>query len=74
MSTVHAWFSIETALRIGSAVYRKLDGSTVNVTRMDAEKDGKGKHNHDEKYVGEVVRAEEGGCVRPTNRVQGITG
>ena len=74
MTTVHAWFSVDTALRIGSAVYRKPGGATVNVTRMSAEKDGKGKYNHDEKYLGEVIRAEDGGCVSPTTRVRGITG
>jgi hypothetical protein len=65
---------MDEAMRIGSAVYRKPGGSTVNVTRVDAEKDGNGKHNHDEKYVGEVIRGEEGGCVRPTSRVRSITG
>ena len=73
MTTVHAWFSMDTALRIGSAVYRKPGGATVNVTRMSEEKDGKGKFNHDEKYLGEVIRAEDGGCVSPTSRVRGIT-
>ena len=74
MTTVHAWFSMDTALRIGSAVYRKPGGSTVNVTRMSPEKEGKGKFNHDEKYLGEVIRTEDGGCVLPTSRVRGITG
>jgi hypothetical protein len=74
MTTVHAWFSMDTAIRIGSAVYRKPGGSTVNVTRVDSEKDGTGKHKHDEKYLGEVIRAEEGGCVRATSRVRSITG
>ena len=73
MSTVHAWFSIDTALRIGSSVYRKPGGSTVNVTRTDADKEAKGKHNHDERYVGQVMREEDGGCVTPVTRVRGIT-
>jgi hypothetical protein len=73
MTTVHAWFSMDTALRIGSTVYRKPSGSTVNVTRTNADKDGKGKFNHDEKYLGEVISAEEGGCVKPASRVHGIT-
>jgi hypothetical protein len=73
MTTIHAWFSAETALRLGSSVYRKPAGSTVNVTRMSVERDGKGHHPHDEKYLGEVVREEDGGCVTPTTRVAGIT-
>jgi hypothetical protein len=39
-----------------------------------SQKDGKGKYNHDEKYLGEVICAEEGGRVHPTSRVAGITG
>jgi hypothetical protein len=74
MTTVHAWFSMQTALRIGSAVYRKPGGSTVNVTRMSDEKDGKVTFPHDEKYLGEVIRTEDGGCVQRTSRVRGITG
>jgi hypothetical protein len=74
MTTIHAWFSMGTAMRIGSAVHRKPGGSTVNVTHMDEAKDATGKHHHDEKYLGEVIRAEEGGCVRPTTRVRSITG
>ena len=58
---------MDTALRIGSAVYRKPGGATVNVTRMSSEKEGKGKFNHDEKYLGEVIRAEDGGCAAPTS-------
>jgi hypothetical protein len=73
MTTVHAWFSAETALRVGSSVYRKPSGSTVNVTRMSAERDGKGHHPYDEKYLGEVIQQEDGGCVRSTIRVPGIT-
>ena len=73
MAAVHAWFSIETALRHGSSVYLKPDGSTVNVTRVDADKDVKGHHPHDEKYVGQVVSSEDGGCVRGIERVKGIT-
>src|SRR5437763_14700650 len=34
LATIHAWFSIETASRFGSALYRKPSGGTVNVTRM----------------------------------------
>ena len=73
MSTVHAWFSAETALRRGSTVFRKPDRSTVNVTRMNAQRDAKGSYRRDECYVGEVVCAADGGCVRATTRVDGIT-
>jgi len=74
MTTIHAWFSFETALRAGSSVYRKQSGATVNVTRMSPDKDGKGSFPHDEKYLGEVVAEQDGGCVRGTWRVPGITG
>ena len=74
MKTTHAWFSFEKALRTGSAVYRKPGGSTVNVTRMSAEKEAKGSFPLDEKYLGEVIADEEGGCVRGTSRVRGISG
>ena len=71
--TIHAWFSAQTALRDGSLVFRKPGGSTVNVTRMDLERQSKGSFYHDEVYLGEVVRAEDGGCVRQRWRVPGIT-
>jgi hypothetical protein len=71
--SIHAWFSAETALRHGSAVYRKPGGATVNVTRMSSELDAKGPFPHDERYVGQVIRVEDGGCVVPTARVDGIT-
>jgi hypothetical protein len=74
MATVHAWFSAEQALLHGSAVYRKPDGGTVNVTRMSPQKEGKGSFRADERYLGEVVPREDGGCVRPTERVRSITG
>ena len=70
---VHAWFSAATALRHGSAVYRKPGGATVNVTRMSPDFEAKGRFPYDERYVGEVVRAEDGGCAVPTTRVDGIT-
>ena len=73
MTTEHAWFSADSALVHGSAVFRKPDGSTANVTRTSSERDGKGAHRQDEKYLGEVIRREDGGCVRPTERVGGIT-
>jgi len=73
MATVHAWFSAETALRQGSSVFRKPDRSTVNTTRTSPERDGKGSFWQDEKYVGEVIRAEDGGCVTPNTRVAGIS-
>ena len=72
MATVHAWFSSESALHSGSMVYRKPDGSTVNVTRTDLNKVGRRATPDSETYVGEVVRAEDGGCVRAKRRVHGI--
>ena len=73
MTTIHAWFSADTALRHGSAVYRKPDGSTVNVTRTNVLKDGKRSQRQDERYVGEMVAGEDGGCVRPRAVVAGTT-
>jgi hypothetical protein len=74
METVHAWFSAETALVRGSSVFRKPDGGTVNVTRTSPQREGKGSYSQDERYLGEVVRAEDGGCVRPTWIARSITG
>ena len=74
MTTIHAWFSFETALRAGSSVYRKPGGATVNVTRMSAEREGKGAFPRDEKYLGEVVSEADGGCIRGIVRVPGISG
>jgi hypothetical protein len=74
MATVHAWFSSEYALMHGSSVYRTPGHSTVNVTRLSADKASKGPRRFEETYVGEVVRPEDGGCVRGTWRVKGITG
>jgi hypothetical protein len=71
MATTHAWFSAESALRFGSMVYRKPDGSTVNVTRMNLEKEGR-RPRDSETYVGEVIRTEDGGCVQPKRRVDGM--
>jgi len=73
METTHAYFSAAWALVHGSSVYRKPSGMTVNVTRTNIEKDGRGRHPWDERYVGEVVRAEDGGCVEPTSLVHSIT-
>ena len=73
MTTNHAWFSSESALRSGCMVYRKPDGSTVNVTRVNLHKEGK-RSPDSETYVGEVVRAEDGGCVHARERVGGIGG
>jgi hypothetical protein len=75
MSTIHAWFSFETALRAGSAVYGRPTGSgTVNVTRLSTDRDGKGSFPRDEVYLGEVLAEQDGGCVRGTRRVPGISG
>ena len=73
MSTIHAWVSAETALRKGSSVYRKISGDSVNVTRMSADKASKGSFWLDEKYVGEVISREDGGCVREQSRVPSIS-
>ena len=73
MATIHAWFSSESALRVGSMVYRKPDGSTVNVTRMNVQKDAKAPPGGEEQYVGEVVTTEDGGCVHAMARVPGIS-
>lgn len=72
MTTEHAWFSFETALRFGSSVHRKPNGGTVNVTRMNADKEVKGVFPRDEKYLGQVIADADGGCVRKTSRVPGI--
>ena len=71
MAKIHEWFSSEVALRFGSMVYRKPDGSTVNVTRMNLQKDVK-RALDSETYVGEVIRTEDGGCVLAKQRVDGI--
>jgi hypothetical protein len=73
MTTTHAWFSSEAALRHGSAVYRKLDGSTVNVTRTNPQREAKRPAGDEEQYVGEVIGPQDGGCVRPNARVRGIS-
>jgi hypothetical protein len=72
VTEVHAWFSAETALRGGSCVYRKTDGSTVNVTRTDPVKESKGSFWRDEKYLGAVLALEHGGCVTASRRVPSI--
>ena len=72
METIHAWFSPESALRFGSMVYRKPDGSRVNVTRMNLTKDAGQPVRAGEAYVGEVIRTEYGGRVQPNTRVEGI--
>jgi hypothetical protein len=74
VQTVHAWFSPMAALIEGSSIYRKPSGSTVNVTRMSPENEITGIYRHTEKYVGEVIGIEAGGCVRGNSRVRGITG
>ena len=74
MTTIHAWFSSASALRHGSSVYRKPDGSTVNVTRMNPQRDGKQRGDRDgEMYVGEVIGTEDGGCVAGRQRTDGIS-
>jgi hypothetical protein len=73
MNSLHAWFSFEAALSGGSSVYRKPGGSTVNVTRTNSVNEITGRYRHTEKYVGEVIPAEDGGCVRANWRSPGIT-
>ena len=73
MTKIHAWFSAQTALRDGSSVYRKPRGATANVTRMSPEKDSRGSFPDDEKYLGEVIPEEDGGCIRGNWPVPGIT-
>lgn len=68
MSTIHAWFSMEPAARVGSAVYRKVSGDKVNVTRMSNDINDRDGRRSDETYLGEVVRSEDGGCVRETHK------
>jgi hypothetical protein len=66
MTTIHAWFSQGSAARYGSMVYRKPDGSTVRITRLNLQKDERRPDRAGEIYVGEVIRTEDGGCVQPT--------
>src|SRR5438874_4830261 len=73
MTTVHAWFSQMAALRLGSTVYRKASGSSVNVTRTSAVKDSEGLWKLDEKYLGEVIEEKNGDGAAPRVRVGGIT-
>jgi hypothetical protein len=74
MKLFHAWFSQAAALRHGSAIYRKADGSHVNVTRMNSESmETVGPFRHDEKYVGDVMGGDDGGGVTVLTRVRGIT-
>jgi hypothetical protein len=70
--TTHAWFSAQTALRDGSAIYRKPGGETVHVTRTSDDRQSKGSFYHDDVYLGEVVRREDGGRVSEPCRVPGI--
>ena len=72
VTTTHAWFSSVFALRLGSTVYRKPDGSTVNVTRTYPLKDARRPAGDEEQYVGEVVTAEGGGVVPAMWRARGI--
>ena len=65
MSTAHAYFSATWATIHGSSVYRRADGTKVSVTRTNTEKDGRRKYPWDERYVGEVIRTEDGGCIEP---------
>ena len=59
--TIHAWFSIEAAIHRGISVYRTPNGSTIKVTRTGPKAQGPA----DERYIGEVIPAECGGCLWP---------
>ena len=59
---------------IAACFYRMADSSTVNVTRTSPQQDAKRPAGDEEQYVGEVITAEGGGCVRPMSRVRGING
>jgi hypothetical protein len=74
MSTVHAWFSAGFALLEGSSIFRKPDGSVVNVTRTSPAREALRGYRYEETYVGEVVSPDEGGCIRAKQRVRGISG
>ena len=75
MKVFHAWFSQLAALRNGSAVYRKEDGSRVNVTRVNSESmQNAGPYRDDEKYVGQVQAGDDGAGESPNRRVRGIVG
>ena len=73
MSTMHAFFSHAAALISGSSIFRKPSGTTVNVTRVSSEREIDGAFRHTEKYLGQVVGEEDGGCVHGLQRVDGIT-
>ena len=73
MTTNHAWFSMGVAIRLGSSLYRQVGGGTVNVTRISAQREEKGHFPHDEKYLGEVIAEDAGGCVRGRTRVAGVS-
>ena len=72
MTKTYAFFSIFVANRDGSSLYRRAGGGTLNVTRTSTEREGKGPFPHDEKFLGEVIAEEDGGCVRGNQRVPGI--
>lgn len=73
MSTMHAFFSHAAALINGSSVFRKPSGATVNVTRLSIDHQIDGFFRHTEKYLGQVVGEEDGGCVRAVEKADGIT-
>ena len=73
MSTMHAFFSHAAALLNGSSIFRKPSGATVNVTRLSIDNQIDGFYRHTEKYLGQVVGEEDGGCVRAVEKADGIT-
>ena len=74
MITVHAWFSSAAALIGGSSVFKKPDGSFVNVTRTSPVHESLRGYRYEETYVGEVISEADGGRVRANQRVRGISG
>jgi len=73
MATMHAFFSHAAALLNGSSIFRKPSGTTVNVTRVSSDREVDGAFRYTEKYLGQVIGEEDGGCVRALERVDGIT-
>jgi len=73
MSTMHAFFSHAAALLNGSSIFRKPSGATVNVTRLSIDHQIDGFFRHTEKYLGQVVSEEHGGCLRALEKAYGIT-
>src|SRR5690349_699930 len=59
--TIHGWFSSEAATHGGISIYGTRSGAMVGVTRVGLQGDGLPA----ERFVGEVLSAECGGCIWP---------